>query len=241
MAVLSAAGLAAVVLAALMMFGRFPHIHGRPVKVIDHGARTVKAVALTFDACSAPRNGKSGIDAGVVRYLEKERLPATLFLGGRWMERHQGETRRLARIKNLELGLHGYGHPDMKRLSDARVARELDLSQKVFTRLTGRSARLFRPPYGVHDDRIVRISSSRGLVTVGFDLASGDPDPAFTRGRLVRSVVTGARGGSIVIMHVNGRGWHTAESLPEIVRKLRAKGYSLVTVGEMVRYIQGGG
>jgi len=105
--------------------------------------------------------------------------------------------------------------------------------------LTGRPAALFRPPYGVHDDRIVRIAASLGLVTVGYDLASGDPDPGIGARRLVRGVTGGARNGSIVVMHINGRGRHTAEALPEIVRRVSVAGLTLVTVGEMVREFGG--
>jgi peptidoglycan/xylan/chitin deacetylase (PgdA/CDA1 family) len=40
---------------------------------------------------------------------------------------------------------------------------------------------------------------------------------------------------------VNGRGWKTAEALPEIIGALRRKGFSLVTVGEMMQGGRGAG
>jgi len=94
---------------------------------------------------------------------------------------------------------------------------------------------MIRPPYGVHDDRVVAIAAESGLVTVGFDLASGDPDPDCDAAMLVRWVTRKARNGSIVIMHINGRGAHTASALPGIVAGLRKAGFNLVTVGEMIR------
>jgi peptidoglycan/xylan/chitin deacetylase (PgdA/CDA1 family) len=36
-------------------------------------------------------------------------------------------------------------------------------------------------------------------------------------------------------MHMNRRGWHTAEALPEIIAGLRAKGFVLSQVGSMVQ------
>jgi peptidoglycan/xylan/chitin deacetylase (PgdA/CDA1 family) len=48
------------------------------------------------------------------------------------------------------------------------------------------------------------------------------------------AVTRRCRPGSIIIMHVNGRGWHTAEALPEILRRLRAKGYRFVTVSQLL-------
>ena len=74
-----------------------------------------------------------------------------------------------------------------------------------------------------------------GLDRQQFDLASGDPDPGLSKERLLRSVTTGARNGAIVVMHMNGRGWKTAEALPDIIAELRRKGFDLVTVGEMLR------
>jgi hypothetical protein len=34
---------------------------------------------------------------------------------------------------------------------------------------------------------------------------------------------------------MNGRGWKTAEALPDIIGELRSLGFSLVTVSEMLR------
>ena len=44
-----------------------------------------------------------------------------------------------------------------------------------------------------------------------------------------------AKNGSIVVMHINGNGRHTAEALPRIVKRLRKRGFELVTVSEMLR------
>jgi len=115
------------------------------------------------------------------------------------------------------------------------VRQEFEWTQIVMYSLTGRQAALYRPPYGEHDERISRIAADAGLITVQFDLASGDPDPGLSKERLVRSVTAGARSGSIVVMHMNGRGWKTAEALPDIIGELRSQGFSLVTVGEMLR------
>jgi peptidoglycan/xylan/chitin deacetylase (PgdA/CDA1 family) len=35
-------------------------------------------------------------------------------------------------------------------------------------------------------------------------------------------------------MHINHRRFHTAEALPDIITGLRARGYELVTVGELI-------
>jgi peptidoglycan/xylan/chitin deacetylase (PgdA/CDA1 family) len=206
-----------------------------PVKprVVFHGDRSRKRIALTFDACATKI--ASGYDEEVIRVLIETRTPATLFLGGKWMLEHPGETRRLAAIDLFELGNHSFLHPHMPRVPDALVRRELEWTQAVMYSLTGRQAALYRPPYGEHDERISRIAAEAGLTTVQFDLASGDPDPGLSKERLVRCVTTGARNGAIVVLHMNGRGWQTAAALPDIIAGLRRNGFDLVTVGEMLR------
>ncbi len=201
-------------------------------RVVTHGAREKKRVALTFDACAT--KAPSGYDEAVIRVLTETRTPATLFLGGKWMLEHPQATRRLAQVEHFELGNHSFLHPHMTRLSDREVRRELEWTQMVLFSLTGRVAAYYRPPYGEQDERTAAIAAEAGLVTVQFDLASGDPDPALTTERLVRSVTAAVRSGSIVVMHMNGRGWKTAEALPAIVSGLRRKGFELVTVGDLL-------
>jgi len=84
------------------------------------------------------------------------------------------------------------------------------------------------------DARIAGIGAQAGMIAIQYDLASGDPDPRISSKRLMDYVSGQARNGSIVVMHMNGRGWKTAEALPRIVNRLRKKGYKLVTVSELL-------
>ena len=36
-------------------------------------------------------------------------------------------------------------------------------------------------------------------------------------------------------MHINGRGWHTAEALPAIIEGLHKRGFRFATVGELLQ------
>jgi peptidoglycan/xylan/chitin deacetylase (PgdA/CDA1 family) len=51
---------------------------------------------------------------------------------------------------------------------------------------------------------------------------------------MVPWVVKQVQPGSIIIMHANGRGWHTAEALPAIIASLREQGYELVTISALL-------
>ena len=210
--------------------------HAPPLKpvapqVITHGSRSVKAVALTFDACQTRE--PSGYDAKIIGILRATHTPATLVLGGRWMETHPTETRSLAADPLFELGNHSYLHPHMTKITPAQMRLELQETQDVMYRLTGRQGVLFRPPYGELNPILVREAARMGLKTLTWEVVTGDPDKNIKAPDIVRTVLTRARPGSVVIMHMNGRGWHTAEALPAVIRGLRKRGYRLVTVSQL--------
>jgi peptidoglycan/xylan/chitin deacetylase (PgdA/CDA1 family) len=117
--------------------------------------------------------------------------------------------------------------------------RELKRTQAIIKKATGKRPKCFRPPFGEVDERLARLASLAGLVTVQYDIASGDPDPGLSAKRIVRAVVNEAKGGSIVVFHMNKNGLRTAEALPEIIKGLREKGFELVTVGEMLKKQEG--
>jgi len=200
---------------------------------IYHGSRTQKKIALTFDACPSTSHG--GYDAGVVQVLIDSGVPATFFLSGKWIIRHKEQIKKLASNPNFELANHSYSHPHCTRKSADSVRLEIERTESLLRKYAKTTPKLFRPPFGETDTTLERIVSRLGMRTVMYDLASGDPDTTFTASRLIKYVSSHTQNGSIIVMHVNGRGWHTAEALPEIIRLLRMKGFEFVTVSELAR------
>ena len=196
-----------------------------------NGSRTGKKIALTFDACSI-RHPK--LDQRIVQVLLETHTPATIFLGGKWMEEQPEQTKFLASIPQFELANHGYMHAHMTRLAPLKMEAEIEKTQQIMHRLTGHEAVFFRPPFGEYDNRVVHIAGKLGLETIEYDLASGDPDKHATKEKLIEYVTWKAKSGSIIVMHINGKGWHTAEALPTIISKLRKEGYTLTTLSDML-------
>lgn len=188
-------------------------------------------VALTFDCCETRK--VTGYDRGIVDYLVKHHIPATFMLCGRWIESHPRQTRYLASIKFFELGNHSYIHPHMTRLSTARIREELVKTQNLLRQYAGRPARFFRPPYGEWDARVAQEAARAGMAVVMWSVVTGDPDPHATVADLV-DAVHHARRGSVIIMHANGRGWKTAQALPQIVAYLKRRGLRPVTLRTLV-------
>ena len=209
-----------------------PRLQPIAPQVFFHGPRNKKLIALSFDACANLK--RSRYEERITDILVETKTPATLFLGGKWMEEEPEATKRLASYPFFELASHTFLHPHLKELSDERIRQELRWTQQIMFSLTGRQPTCFRPPYGEYDDRVVRIASEMGLTTVEFDLASGDPDSSISKERLVDYVSSMARNGSVIVMHINHGGWHTAEALPEIIARLRKRGFSFATVSGLI-------
>jgi peptidoglycan/xylan/chitin deacetylase (PgdA/CDA1 family) len=206
-------------------------------RVVTNGARTERRIALTFDACSTRQ--PSYYDERVTKVLVDKGVHATVFLGGKWVEENADHARYLASLPQFELGNHTFLHPHLTRVDDSRVREESAWTQAAIYTVTGRQPLLFRAPYGEYDQRVVRLVAGDGLTTIQYDLPSGDPDVHFTKEILINNVLQHARSGSIIVMHINRRGWHTAEALPGIIDGLRAKGFTLVTVGDLLAQVAG--
>lgn len=199
-------------------------------QLITHMSRSRRIVALTFDACETHK--PAGYDAKLIAILRATHTPATLMLCGSWMLTHPAATRDLGRDSLFEIGSHSYWHPHMTRLTRQQIIRELQDTQDEQIRLTARQGTLFRPPYGEYNPLLLQTAADMGLRTITWEVVSGDPDPHVTAKAMVREILRRTRPGSIIIMHMNGRGWHTDEALPSVIGGLRKKGYTFVKVSD---------
>ena len=201
--------------------------------LITHGPRSGKNVALTFDLCQSQR-ARSGFDQEIVRILNDSETPATFFPGGLWMRDHRDETRALAGNLLFELGNHSWSHPDFSRIPPERMTEEIRKTQRIMWELIGYQTRLFRFPYGRYSEKALDVIGQNGLYAIQWDVVSGDPDPGIDADRMARWVLSRMKSGSIVIMHANGRGRHTARALRPIIQGLKGKGYAPVTVSRLL-------
>jgi len=207
-------------------------LHG-DVNFIYHGDRDKPYVALTFDLCQKPEY-PAWFDQGIVDVLTQYNAPATFFMGGDWMRTHEDETLLLASNPNFEMGNHSWSHPDLPGLSEETISSEIIKTQNLLYQLSGRQSKLFRLPAGKYDDLALSVIAWNGLYTIQWDVETGDPDPTIDAEHMNWAVRERVQNGSIIIMHANGRGWHSAEALPQMIEYLREQGYTLVTVSQLL-------
>jgi peptidoglycan/xylan/chitin deacetylase (PgdA/CDA1 family) len=201
--------------------------------LVTHGDRSRPYIALTFDACQTV-GSPTGYDQAIIRILNGTHTPATLFLGGLWMQQHPAQTQALATNPLFELGNHSWSHLDFTELSPEEVSREILRTQDIMVQLTGRQPTLFRFPFDTYTDDALAAVGQHGLRAIQADVITGDADPRITTRDIVNSVTAKTQNGSIIIMHMNTHGWHTAEALPPLIQRLRDQGYTFVTVSQLL-------
>ena len=151
------------------------------------------------------------------------------------MQNHQAETLQLGANSLFELGNHSWSHEDFSAITPEEAQQQVLLTQQTMYDLLGYQTNLFRLPYGTYTDEALNVINDQGLYIIQWDDVSGDPDPNIDAEEMTDWVLQQVQPGSIIIMHANGRGWHTAEALPGIIQSLREQGYSLVTVSDLLQ------
>jgi peptidoglycan/xylan/chitin deacetylase (PgdA/CDA1 family) len=206
-----------------------PSARERIIKRIENpGMR----ISITFDACATKTHGY-GFDRPVYEVLKREKVPATIFTSGRWVEFHPQVMAELAADPLIEFGNHSYDHPHMSHLPAVQIEAQIDETEAALARY-GKHSVAFRPPFGDFNARLLDVVNARGLPVVLWDVVSGDPSAATTARGMIHSVDRKTRVGSIVIFHINGRAKKTAAALPTILRDLRARGFELVPLSTLL-------
>lgn len=202
-------------------------------EVIREGPRGCKALALTFDMC--PVREGSGYDEPLVRMLIEKHIPATFFLSGRWIVKHDAEIRELLAVPFFEVGTHGHVHAHLPELDEERQRREILEPVTILRAKYGRSIALFRPPYGEYNETTVHLAEMLGLRFILWNVVSGDPDSHLSEAEIFHAVKSRARSGSIVVMHANGKGRHTRKVVDDLYDDVVVgQGYQPVTISTLL-------
>lgn len=217
--------------------------------VVAHGPRSGNLVGLTFDADMTDamldnlRTGRvrSYANLRIIDLLERDRIPATFFLTGKWVERYPELTRRLAGNPRFELANHTYGHQaftpdcyDLPRVAAGRMTEDVARTFRTIEPYGGRQTRYFRFPGLCHDASALAALAPLGLTVVDADVVSGDPFATAWR-PIVSAVLSKVRPGSIVVLHVTeANAAMTDEALPHILRGLRERGLTPAVLSEVL-------
>lgn len=183
------------------------------------------AVAITFDDGPVP-----GITDKLLAALQSQGARATFFVIGRHAAARPELVRRLYEA-GMQVENHSYSHPNVSRLGRLDVEREMLRTNAAIRTATGGRPRYFRPPGGNLSPEVTAVAEAWGMVPCMWTV-NGEKLERTDPAGLVRHIVEGSKPGSIILLH-NGR-QSTVDALPAILKGLRARGFSMVTVDELV-------
>ena len=182
-------------------------------------------LSLTFDSAW----GAEDIDL-ILNTLKKENVKATFFVLGTWAEKYPEVIKRMI-LEGHDVANHSYSHPHVATLSYEDTKNEIEKANTVIEKISEKENYLFRAPYGEYNDNVIRAATELGLYTIQWDVDSLDwKNPG--KEAIIRRVVERSKNGSIILMH-NGTE-QTAQALPEIISKLKEKGFAFVPVSELI-------
>ncbi len=219
-------------------------------EVIEHGSRLQHKIALTFDADMTVsmrnlyKNGKikSLYNPEIKKTLDKEKISATFFLTGLWVQAYPNQAKEIASDPLFEIGNHSLSHPaftsncfKLPFIDDTNDQNEIQSAQKIIQDVTGVTPKYFRFPGGCYDNVDVKEVAMLGLKIIHWDVVSGD---AYfkTADQIVQNVLPKVRNGSIIVFHIHDGDFApaTEDALLRIIPVLKKEGYQFVTITQML-------
>ncbi len=162
---------------------------------------------------------------GILEVLRQAGVRATFFFIGTWVEDFPDLTRKIAR-EGHEIANHGYVHEYANKLDRTGIEALIMDNQKLLEKLPVSPSYLFAPPSGEFNELVVQTAAELGFRTILWTLDTVDwqrPEPEV----IIERIVPRAANGALVLMHPTEP---TLKALPELIRRLREKGFELVTV-----------
>lgn len=203
---------------------------GRGDNVYSCAETDEKIIALTFDDGPHPRYTEEILDI-----LDKYTVKATFFVIGKNAESYPKMLKRIADAGH-EIGNHTYSHVTAGRSTKVNFKAELEKTDSIIKKITGKDTVLFRPPTGYCNETAVKSAAEMNYKIIVWTVDTRDW--AHTEsGNIIKTVTNQVTGGSIILFHdyVSAPS-PTPNALNEIIPYLTAQGYRFVTVSELLSY-----
>ncbi len=205
-----------------------------------------KKLAITFDDGPDPKWTPKILDI-----LRRENVKATFMVIGDQAENNVRLLRRYI-SEGHEIGNHTFTHPDISEISSRQLELELNLTERLFASKLGLQPLYFRPPYSIDQEpdtndeaAPIDLVEKMGYIIIGNKIDTDDwnehprkSPQEITNGVLQQLDAMKDRPwfrGSVILMHDGGGDRSaTVAALPLLIDTLRARGYEIVPVSELL-------
>lgn len=193
-----------------------------------------KVVALTFDDC-----GDAMRLSEIVQILKANNAKATFFTTGKSAIANSTIIKQAFDNGN-QIANHTYDHASLITISYDKVQEELNEADAAIVSVTGKSSKpYFRTPYYDYNSTVLQAAGDDGYTkAIMCDVNSVDWS-GISASQITQTVLNNVAPGSIVGMHAGSGADNTPAALSSIISSLKAKGYSFVTVSELLGYASG--
>jgi len=197
-------------------------------------------IALSFDDGPDPTWTPKILDV-----LRDKKVSGTFFVIGDSANRYPNIVKR-EYAEGHEIGNHTFTHPPFETISRAEIKWQLNLTERLLESTLGVKSILFRPPYGIdhqpeYAEEVAQlpIAQEMGYLIIGQRIDPNDwkqiDGKQVPAQQILENVLRQADKGNIVLFHDGGGDRsQTMAALPQVIDALRAKGYQLVPVPELL-------
>ena len=188
------------------------------------GMSEEKLVALTFDDGPSGRFTRRLLDG-----LKAENANATFLLCGYRIEQYPELVDRILE-EGHEIGLHGYSHDPMEKMTRGQITGELEITRSLLPE--NAQVRFVRTPGGAVTDSVRAVAETMGLSVL---LWSVDPRDWATEDShaIEAAVLDTVRDGDVILLHDMSDS--SVDAALSLLKKLKNQGFRFVTVSELVR------
>ncbi|KAF9263961.1 carbohydrate esterase family 4 protein [Marasmius fiardii PR-910] len=220
---------------ALLSYGLLASAAPRPVK---------RQTAQVFTHCTQPNTVALTFDDGPYIYardisdtLTANGAKGTFFYNGNnWRCIYDNDIMDNVRYvygQGHQVASHTWSHADLSTLTRDQVDDEMSRVEQALQRIVGVTPAFMRPPYGSYNDNVRAVASARGQSLVLWDFDAGDADgkpPADTINDYTNTINQHPNN----LLPLNHETYDSTahQVVPQVVQKLKAAGYKMVTVAE---------
>ena len=166
---------------------------------------------------------------GILDLLDEYNIKTTFFLVDIWTQKYPELVKEIV-ARGHEIGNHSTSHPQMSKLNETQIAKELNTQADNVLAIAGVRPVLFRPPYGDYNNRVITTARAQGFVPIQWSVDSLD-----WKNRGAQEIInraTKVKSGDIVLFHNDSQ--YILDALPAVLTYYAESGDSVVPISEIL-------
>lgn len=166
----------------------------------------------------------------ILETLKNNNTKITFFMVGEWIEKYPEAAKKINEAGH-EIASHSNTHPHVNNLSYNENIEEIEKSNDKIEEVTGQRTKIYRAPYGEYNDTVIKAAQDKGYYIIQWNLDTLDYT-GLTRDEMWNRLKDKIKSGDIILTH-NGTK-HTADSLEQIIKNIKAKNLEIVRISDLI-------